>query len=85
MPDNLKESPRRISLVAQRMPAQSVFSFDRKIDDLLRKLIKCPQPKDTRNSISYFERENSAIGKTSAIDSVIEPQKEGRLHGHFRT
>ena len=75
MPENLKESPRRRLLVAQKMPAQSVFAFNRKVDDLLNKLIKCPQSKDTRHSISYFERENSVIGKTSAINGVIEAKK----------
>ena len=53
-PENMKESPRRRFLVAQRMPAQTVFAFDRKIDDLLNKFIKKSQEKDTRNSISYF-------------------------------
>ena len=56
LPENLKESPQRRFLVAQRMPAQSVFAFNRKTDDLLNKLIKCPQSKDTRHSIYYFER-----------------------------
>ena len=55
--ENMKKSPRRILLVTQRMPSQSVFAFNRKIDDLLNKLIKCPQSKDTRHSIYYFETE----------------------------
>ena len=55
LPENLKDSPKRRLLVAQRMPGQSVFAFNRKIDDFLNKLIKCPQPKDTRHLISYFE------------------------------
>ena len=71
LPENLKESPRKMMLVAQIMPAQSVFEFNRKIDDLLNKFIKKSQEKDTRNSISYFERENLVIGNTSAIGGVI--------------
>ena len=83
--DILKESARNMLIVAQRMPAQLVFALFRKIDDLLSKLGKYHRSKDTRHSISYFEKENSVIGKISTIDSVIEPQKEGRMHGHFRT
>ena len=56
LPENLKESPMRRMLVTQIMPAQSVFSFNRKIGDLINRLINFPQSKDTRHSISYFER-----------------------------
>ena len=84
LPSSLKDSARRRLLIAQRMSAQCVFAFSRKLDDLLNKLVKCPQSKDIRQSLTYFERETSVIGKINAIDGIIEPQKESRLHGHFR-
>ena len=84
-PENLKESARKILIVAQRIPAYSVFAFNRKIDAFLNKIIKYPNSKDARYSISYFERENSVIGQTSEINSLIEPQKEVMLNVHFRT
>ena len=67
------------------MPAQSVLVYLRAVDNLLSKLIKCPESKKIRISRSYFDRENSIIGKVGGFIGATEPQSDSRLHFHMLT
>ena len=85
LPEELKNSPRKRLLISQKMPAQSVLAYLRTIDTLLVDLIKCPESKDTRVSRSYFDRQNSVLGKVGGVIGVTEPQSDSRLHLHLLT
>jgi len=72
----------RLRLTKGRPFLQALF-FKLKIKIFLNSIVGCPQSKESRRSRDYLEQRRGAFGRVSAVNGVIEPQKEGRLHFHL--
>ena len=72
----------RLRLTKGRPFLQALF-FRLKIKIFLNSIVGCPQSKESRRSRDYLEQSRGAFGRVSAVNGVIEPQKEGRLHFHL--
>ena len=72
----------RIRLTKLR-PLLEAEYFHHKLNILLKAVIGCKTSSETRRSHDYLEYERRAYHRIAALNGVIEPQRDGRLHWHI--
>jgi hypothetical protein len=72
----------RIELMRTRS-ALAAMCYMRKVQMLMKAVIRCPLNQDTRCSRDYLMRQRGAYLSVAACNGVTEPQGNGRLHWHM--
>ena len=72
----------RIRLTKLR-PLLEAEYFHHKLNIFLKAVIGCKTSSETRRSHDYLEYERRAYHRIAALNGVIEPQRDGRLHWHI--
>ncbi len=57
--------------------------FHHKLYIFLKAVIGCKTSSETRHSHDYLQYERRAYHCIAALNGVIEPQRDGRLHWHI--
>jgi hypothetical protein len=69
--------------LTKKRPLLEAEYFHHKLNILLKAVIWCKTSSETQRSRDYLEYECRAYHRIAALNGVIEPQQDGRLHWHI--